>query len=155
MQTAVPSPETGAHHHGVRERLAAVSSTELAATVGIGGVVIAALLPAGGIEDGPVLCPFRALTGLPCPGCGLTRSWVYLMHGDLGSSLASNWFGPVLILAVFALAVVSVRARISRKRPADLDKLVRSRIVRSAFALFLAYGAVRLILTMTGVIPPI
>lgn len=148
MPTANPSPD-------LHQRIAAVSSTEVTAAIGVGGIVIAALLPAGGIEDGPVLCPFRALTGLPCPGCGLTRSWVYLMHGDLGSALASNWFGPVLILAVIVLAVVSVRARLTRRRPADLDKLVRSPIILGFFALFIAYGAVRLILTMTGAIPPI
>lgn len=152
MPTADLLPEQG---HGPRERLAAVSSTEITAALGVGGIVIAALLPAGGIEDGPVLCPFRALTGLPCPGCGLTRSWVYLMHGDIGSSLASNWFGPVLIVAIVLLAVVSVRARLARKRPADLDKLVKSPVVLGLFALFVAYGAVRLILTMTGVIDPI
>ena len=148
MSTANPSPD-------LHERLAAVSSTEVTAAIGVGGVVIATLLPTGGIEDGPVLCPFRALTGLPCPGCGLTRSWVYLMHGDIGSSLASNWFGPVLILAVVILALVSVRSRLSGKRPSDLDKLVKSPVVLSLFALFLTYGAVRLILTMTGVVDPI
>ena len=148
MSTANPSRDL----HG---RLAAVSSTEVTAAIGVGGVAIAALLPADGIEDGPVLCPFRALTGLPCPGCGLTRSWVYLMHGDVGSSLASNWFGPVLILAVVVLAVVSVRSRLGGKRPADLDKLVKSKVVLGLFALFITYGAVRLILTMAGVVDPI
>lgn len=148
MSTANPSPE-------LQPRVAAMSSTEITAALGVGGIVVATLLPTGGIEDGPVLCPFRALTGLPCPGCGLTRSWVYLMHGDLGSALASNWFGPVLIVAVIALTVVALRARISRRRPVDMDKLVKNPIVLGLFGLFLAYGTVRLILTMTGTIPPI
>lgn len=148
MSTANPSPD-------LRQRVAAVSSTEVTAAIGIGGIAIAALLPAGGIEDGPVICPFRAVTGLPCPGCGLTRSWVYLMHGDIGSSLASNWFGPVLILAIVVLAVITLRARLTRKRPADLDKLVRNPIILGAFALFLTYGVARLVLTAAGVIPPI
>ncbi|TQL66324.1 uncharacterized protein DUF2752 [Nocardioides albertanoniae] len=153
MLTDAPSPES--HRAGLRGRLAAVTSTEVVAALGLGGVAIAALLPAGGIEDGPVLCPFRALTGLPCPGCGLTRSWVYLMHGDLGSSLASNWFGPLLIAVVFVLAVVAGRARLARKRPAELDKLVRKPIVLGLVAIFIAYGAVRLVLTAAGVIPAI
>jgi hypothetical protein len=148
MSTANPSPD-------LRQRFAAVSSTEITAAIGVGGIAIATLLPAGGIEDGPVLCPFRALTGLPCPGCGLTRSWVYLMHGDVGPALASNWFGPVLILAVIALVVTSVRARSAGKRPADLDKLVRNPIVLGTFALFLTYGAARLILTLAGVVDPV
>ena len=148
MSTANPSPD-------LRRRVAAVSSTEVTAALGVGGLAVAALLPAGGIEDGPILCPFRFLTGLPCPGCGLTRSWVYLMHGDLGSALASNWFGPVLIVAVVALTVITARARFGRRRPADLDELVKNPIVLGLFGLFLAYGTVRLILTLIGAIPAI
>ena len=153
MPTDALSPE--ARRPGLRERLAAVTSTEVVAAIGAGGVGIAALLPAGGIEDGPILCPFRGLTGLPCPGCGLTRSWVYVMHGDLGASVASNWFGPLLILAVLVLAVIAVRSRLAGRRPADLDRLARNRVVLGFFGLFLAYGAVRLVLTATGVVDPI
>lgn len=148
MSTANPSPD-------LRRRASAVSSTEITAALGVGGLVVAALLPAGGIEDGPILCPFRFLTGLPCPGCGLTRSWVYLMHGDLGSALASNWFGPVLIVAVLALTLVTVRARLVRRPPVDLDKLVKNPVVLGLFGLFLVYGTVRLVLTLTGAIPPV
>jgi hypothetical protein len=55
--------------------------------------------------SGPVLCPFRRITGMPCPGCGMTRSFVALAHGDLGAALASNRLGP-LLMAVFAVALV-------------------------------------------------
>lgn len=33
------------------------------------------------------LCVFRAITGLPCPGCGLTHSGLALLHGDILESL--------------------------------------------------------------------
>ena len=49
------------------------------------------------VEDGPVICPFRRLTGLPCPGCGLTRSWVYLAHGRWGDAFAAHPFGLVAV----------------------------------------------------------
>lgn len=43
-------------------------------------------------------CPFFELTGLPCPGCGLTRSCGCLFRGDLGQSFHFHLFGPVIFL---------------------------------------------------------
>src|SRR5712671_4868428 len=35
----------------------------------------------------PPLCVARPYLGVKCPGCGLTRSFVYLAHGDVWSSI--------------------------------------------------------------------
>jgi len=53
----------------------------------------------------PSICAFRNATGLPCPGCGLTRSWVELARGDLAASLARNRLGWLLMLWVAAQLV--------------------------------------------------
>ena len=53
----------------------------------------------------PELCTVRRVTGLPCAGCGLTRSWVALAQGDLGLSLHHNRVGWLLMLYVVAQAV--------------------------------------------------
>ena len=42
-------------------------------------------------------CPFRALTGFTCPGCGTTRALHQLLHGNL---LAAFQFNPLLILSL-------------------------------------------------------
>ena len=63
--------------------------------------VVAAALP--GIENGPVVCPFRAVTGLPCPTCGLTRAAHSLMRGDLGRALAINPFDSLFFLVAVPL----------------------------------------------------
>ena len=44
--------------------------------------------------DVPVLCTFRRLTGYGCPGCGLTRSFVFLAHGQVVEAFRMNVFGP-------------------------------------------------------------
>lgn len=38
------------------------------------------------------LCPFRAITGWDCPGCGGLRAVNDLTHGDLGAAAGSNLF---------------------------------------------------------------
>lgn len=47
-------------------------------------------------HDVPPLCAFSVVTGLSCPGCGLTRSFAFLAHGDLRASLAMHPLGPAL-----------------------------------------------------------
>jgi len=48
----------------------------------------------------PTLCGSRALLGVECPGCGLTRSFVALAGGDWRGSLAANRVGWLIALAV-------------------------------------------------------
>src|ERR1035437_8756 len=73
-------------------------------------LITAVVIPVGVVQHGPILCPFRLVTGLPCPGCGLTRSWVYLMHGDVGQSLYFHPLGPISLI-VAALFVLGVHKR--------------------------------------------
>ncbi|MBV8532574.1 MAG: DUF2752 domain-containing protein [Verrucomicrobia bacterium] len=47
-------------------------------------------------------CPFRQLTGLPCPTCGATRSALSLAHGDL----AAAWQRNPLIFVCYAGAFI-------------------------------------------------
>jgi uncharacterized protein DUF2752 len=80
-------------------------ATWLAAAVLVGG----GLLPPSWAAAGPPLCPFRLLTGLPCPGCGLTRSLVSLLHGDLSAAVFFHPLGPVAAGAVLAVVFVELR----------------------------------------------
>jgi hypothetical protein len=48
----------------------------------------------------PSLCVFRNTFGVPCPGCGMTRSFVFLGHGDVWAALRMNPLGPALFLLV-------------------------------------------------------
>ena len=51
----------------------------------------------------PPLCTWKQLTGMDCPGCGLTRSFTYMGHGEIGLAFAKHYFGPILYTAVAAM----------------------------------------------------
>ncbi len=50
----------------------------------------------GQIAHLPSVCLFYNLTGLPCPGCGLTRAFVCLGHGHLRE--AQHWHPLALVI---------------------------------------------------------
>lgn len=43
-------------------------------------------------------CPFRRLTGYPCPGCGTTRAVILALKGEWLGSLRANPYGLLLLL---------------------------------------------------------
>ena len=50
------------------------------------------------------VCPFRALTGFLCPGCGTTRALHHLFHGDVMAAFQLNPFTMVMLpILLFAL----------------------------------------------------
>lgn len=55
--------------------------------------------------QGISICIVRTVTGVPCPGCGTTRSVIHLLHGEIIPGIASN---PLGLLAVAALSVLPV-----------------------------------------------
>ena len=52
----------------------------------------------------PIVCPSRLLFGVNCPGCGMTRSVLLTLGGDLRGALDVNPAGPVLVAALILLA---------------------------------------------------
>jgi hypothetical protein len=77
--------------------------------------------PAGGGVDGPPLwpCPFRALTGAPCPLCGATRSVALAAHGDARFLDYNPWWVAVLIGGVVLGAGAAI---MGRKTPAPAGR---------------------------------
>jgi hypothetical protein len=64
----------------------------------------------------PLACPFRTVTGIPCPLCGMTRAVVATVHGHLLESLRFNPAGILVVLAAIAL-VAGVRLERLRVPP--------------------------------------
>ena len=56
-------------------------------------------------------CPLRALTGVPCPTCFLTRATSTALTGDLGGSLQWHLFGPIAALGLVFWSVLALQQR--------------------------------------------
>ncbi len=90
-----------------------------AATAGAAVAALAVLLrydPHAGIPWLPI-CPFKAMTGLDCPGCGGTRATWDLMHLDFGRAMQDNAM-VFVILPALALGWLAWVRRATTGRPA-------------------------------------
>lgn len=56
----------------------------------------------------PSLCQFKNLTGIDCPGCGMTRAFIRIAHGQIVSAW---WLNPAsYVLFAFIAAQIPYRA---------------------------------------------
>lgn len=105
--------------------------------------VISALLPLrvlNGVHA--TLCPFRALTGLPCPGCGMTHAFVCLGHGNL----ALAWHYNALSIPLYAFSLVWLAGRITgRSLLPSLSRRAEAWLLGSVLFIALAYDLYRIL----------
>jgi hypothetical protein len=75
----------------------------------------------------PSICTFKRLLGVDCPGCGLTRSFISLAHGDVRSAWKFNPAGPLFFAIVLfqlpyrALQIWRLRRGLQELRLVALD----------------------------------
>ena len=79
------------------------------------------------------LCPYRALTGLACAGCGATRALHYILHADLATAWSYN---PLLFVAAPMAAVFARLPHVAGVAAADRWRL---RMAWGMVALTLAF----------------
>ncbi|MFM7313962.1 MAG: DUF2752 domain-containing protein [Cyanobium sp.] len=85
-------------------------------------------------------CPLRALTGIPCPTCFLTRAVSAALIGDLPASLHWHAFGPPLALGLLLWSGLAIQ------RGRFLPLTIRGRSLASLAVAMLLYWIGRMIL---------
>lgn len=86
-------------------------------------------------------CPFHAVTGLQCPGCGVTRLCLSLLRGDCSGAWEAN---PALLLMLPILAVLAVRLSTRYVREGSATPTRRENaLIWVLIALLAAWGIVR------------
>jgi hypothetical protein len=109
-------------------------------------VLLSWFLPQGGLF-GVDVCQFKKLTGLPCFGCGLTRSFIATAHLHLGRALAYHPLGLVLFPLALVLAATLPLSGEQRERLVGWTRLHRVWVNRGGAALlvfFIGYGLLRI-----------
>jgi Protein of unknown function (DUF2752) len=101
-------------------------------------------------DDGPTLCPVALLTGVACPGCGMTRALAWLVRGDLGTALTYHPLAPLVIALIVVATGWALGRRFRGWRPPS-SGLVNGGLIGLA-ALFVSVWVARLV---SGSLPPV
>ena len=96
MQAVAPPPFAARETPSVWRRAAPIAC---GCALAGAAALVAAIDPAAPGSRFPA-CQFKALTGLWCPGCGLTRGFHQLFNGHPLSALQYNLFIPLVLVAV-------------------------------------------------------
>jgi hypothetical protein len=111
--------------------------------------------PAGGVT----ICPFRRLSGLSCFGCGMTRAWTSLLHGDFVAALQFHPFAPVLFVGLGVWAAISaveaLRGRTVEWRRLPGWKRIEKPALVGALVFVVVFGLIRASLEFLGVVQPV
>ena len=97
----------------------------------LGGALIGQVPPLGdsrvrvGGTAIPNICMFRAYTGLPCPGCGLTRSLIASAHGKIGLSFSFHRLGFITLIYILLQFVLNLGYIIIPKRRTPLSRYLK------------------------------
>ncbi|MEQ8790919.1 MAG: DUF2752 domain-containing protein [Pirellulaceae bacterium] len=91
--------------HRNHRKLYDVFFSPFATAFAVVALVLSMFLPSDGL--GITVCLFKSLYGLPCPGCGLTRSVTCISHLQFAKAWDYHPFG-MLVYALFVANVVLI-----------------------------------------------
>jgi len=117
------------------------------------GLFLAIITPPHGTSFS--ICWFKNCTGLPCPGCGLTRSFSCALRGMFVESWQYHPMGLLILTMLLAIAFASVLPARLRER---LSNYMESRayafnLLYLAFVVaFLAFGVSRAMLNLISIL---
>jgi hypothetical protein len=88
---------------------------------GLLAIAVAAALLGSVVTEVPArlplrLCPFWNVLGIPCPGCGMTRGFVAMGHGQIGEAWRCNPLSPALFVAACGYLAYAVFRRVAGLR---------------------------------------
>ena len=86
------------------------------------------------------VCWFHAVTGLNCPGCGMTRALYALLHGELRLALKDN---ALLVLTPVVLAIWSGRSVFLRWQNRPVTFSLPPKFLWAGLGVIFAFAVIR------------
>lgn len=94
--------------------------------------------------QGPSLCIFHVLTGLECPGCGMTRAFHAIIHGHLEEAVELNLLSPILFYGMLILLLLDLVYLASGTRvTVTVNERFKIRAEWLGVVIILLYGVLR------------
>jgi hypothetical protein len=91
------------------------------------------------------LCPFLAITGIPCLFCGITRSFLAVGGFDFSEAFLLHPLGPIIFFLLAAAAVFLLLSILSRRRlKVTFAPATRKLLIYSAGSILLAAWVIKL-----------
>lgn len=109
-------------------RLARMQRAGFVATLSVGAILLRVIDPthfAFGVS-----C--RAITGVPCIFCGMTRALHFLLCGDVARAVYFNWLAIPLLALVVVAAMIAILELLSAQRFVRISPI---RVTRRGIAL--------------------
>jgi hypothetical protein len=127
-------------------------------SVGVAVVIVAGVFVGSSLGwrsgFGIDVCWLHRLTGLPCPGCGLTRAILSLAGGDLSGALRLHPFS-LAVLPYATLTVTSLawprRLRLGVRASLEQRRETFGRLYGAVVGAFVGYGLLRTAAVALGV----
>ena len=130
-------------------RFAAAGPLPLGALWGAVAATLVLLSPwVAGWTRGLPPCVLKAMTGIPCPGCGTVRTAIALSHVDLSAAFALNPLAAVALLALVGGGLIAgVLAALGREIPRPTSyptwvRLLAAGLILGNWAFILGAGRV-------------
>ena len=101
-------------------------------------------------DEGLTVCPMALLTGVACPGCGMSRAIAWMFRGDLERSVGYHPLAPLVVI-IGVMAVVWATGRRLRGWSRPRAAMLNGGLVTLA-VLLMAVWIARLV---SGTLPPV
>jgi len=101
-------------------------------------------------DDGPTICPVALLTGVACPGCGMSRAMAWLFRGDMERAVVYHPLAPILLAFGLLAATWALGRRLWGWKPPS--QAMTSGALIGLAALLVTVWVARLV---TGNLPPV
>ena len=134
----------------IRERM---GPAELSWFVFLSGILVASVVWHPLDEGGFIICAVRNATGLPCPGCGLTRSFCAMAKGEVTRAANFHVLGPAMftLTGIYWLRSVALLAGWKDAVARYDARMMRLRILYVFAAVFIGAWVLKIgVMTWTG-----